>query len=129
MTASHGINHGRRRLLISGAAAATAATAGSAGLLLPGLARAADYPDRPITFICPWPVGGTADQSMRALCQVASGVLKQSIVVENRAGASGMIGTKALARAKPDGYTIGQVPISVTRFSQLGMLQMDRAAS
>ncbi|MGO4157051.1 tripartite tricarboxylate transporter substrate binding protein [Cupriavidus sp. YAF13] len=125
MTAPHGINHGRRRLLISGAAAATAATAGSAGLLLPGLARAAGYPDRPITFICPWPVGGTADQSMRALCQVASGVLKQSIVVENRAGASGMIGTKALARAKPDGYTIGQVPISVTRFSQLGMLQLD----
>ncbi|MBR7518596.1 hypothetical protein KC217_23285, partial [Mycobacterium tuberculosis] len=51
--------------------------------------------------------------------------LKQSIVVENRAGASGMIGTKALSRANPDGYTIGQVPISVTRFSQLGMLQLD----
>jgi tripartite-type tricarboxylate transporter receptor subunit TctC len=56
---------------------------------------------------------------------VASGILKQSIVVENRAGASGMIGTKALARATPDGYTIGQIPISVTRFSQLGLLQLD----
>ena len=122
MTAPHGINPGRRRLLIGGAAAAAT---GTAGLLLPGFARAGEYPERPITFICPWPVGGTADQSMRALCQVASGVLKQSIVVENRAGASGMIGTKALARAKPDGYTIGQIPISVTRFSQLGMLQLD----
>ncbi|QYY28653.1 MULTISPECIES: tripartite tricarboxylate transporter substrate binding protein [Cupriavidus] len=114
----------RRQLLISGAAAAAA---GTAGIILPDMSRAAtaEYPDRPITFICPWPVGGTADQSMRALCQVASGILKQSIVVENRAGASGMIGTKALARANPDGYTIGQIPISVTRFSQLGMLQLD----
>jgi len=109
----------RRRLL------AGAACAGAAGLLAPLAARAAGYPTRAITFICPWPVGGTADQSMRALCQVASGVLGQSIVVENRAGASGMIGTTALSQARPDGYTIGQIPISVTRFSQLGMLHLD----
>ncbi|ODV41912.1 hypothetical protein AWV79_31595 [Cupriavidus sp. UYMMa02A] len=124
MTQGLPFNPKRRRLLISGAAAAAA---GTAGIVLPGVGRAAaaEYPERPITFICPWPVGGTADQSMRALCQVASGILNQSIVVENRAGASGMIGTKALARANPDGYTIGQIPISVTRFSQLGMLQLD----
>lgn len=116
----------RRRLLLGSAATAAVAATGTASLLVPRIARATgEYPDRPITFICPWPVGGTADQSMRALCQVASGILKQSIVVENRAGASGMIGTKALARANPDGYTIGQIPISVTRFSQLGMLQLD----
>ncbi|MBP0632221.1 MULTISPECIES: tripartite tricarboxylate transporter substrate binding protein [unclassified Cupriavidus] len=114
----------KRRNLLIGAAAGVAA--GAAGVLLPGSrALASAYPERPITFICPWPVGGTADQSMRALCQVASGILKQSIVVENRAGASGMIGTKALARATPDGYTIGQIPISVTRFAQLGMLPLD----
>ncbi|MGY8524101.1 tripartite tricarboxylate transporter substrate binding protein [Paracidovorax citrulli] len=119
----------RRRLLLGAGAATAAGAASVAGLgsmLLPAAARAASgYPERPITFICPWPVGGTADQSMRALCQVASGLLKQSIVVENRVGASGMIGTRALARAKPDGYTIGQIPISVTRFSQLGMLEID----
>jgi len=109
----------RRRLLLG------AACAGAAGLAAPLAARAAAYPDRPITFICPWPVGGTADQSMRALCQAASAGLGQSIVVENRAGASGMIGTKALSQARPDGYVIGQIPISVTRFSQLGMLQLD----
>ncbi|RAS08838.1 tripartite tricarboxylate transporter substrate binding protein [Cupriavidus alkaliphilus] len=119
MTQSFPIDAKRRRLLIG-------AAAGAAGALLPAArSLAADYPERPITFICPWPVGGTADQSMRALCQVAGGILKQSIVVENRAGASGMIGTKALARANPDGYTIGQIPISVTRFAQLGMLQLD----
>lgn len=98
------------------------AGAGSA-LLAPQLATADDFPTHPITFLCPWPVGGTADQSMRAICQVAGQVLKQSIVLDNRAGAAGMIGVKALAAARPDGYTIGQIPISVTRFAQLGMVQ------
>ncbi|GAB2900220.1 tripartite tricarboxylate transporter substrate binding protein [Paralcaligenes ginsengisoli] len=115
-------NPQRRRLLVASAAAAAS---GTAGLLLPSAARAAGYPNHPITFICPWPPGGTGDQSMRALCQVASQALKQPIIVENRSGASGMIGTKTLAMAKPDGYTIGQIPISVTRFSQLGTLHLD----
>ena len=83
------------------------------------------WPERPITFICPWPAGGTADQSMRALCTVAARILGQSIAVENKAGASGMIGAKALASARGDGYTIGQIPISVTRFAQLGTLAAD----
>jgi tripartite-type tricarboxylate transporter receptor subunit TctC len=109
----------QRRSILKGAAA------GAAGLLLPAWARADAYPARPITFICPWPAGGTADQSMRSICQVASRVLKQPIAVDNRAGAAGMIGAKAIAGARPDGYTIGQIPISVTRFSQLGMLQAD----
>jgi tripartite-type tricarboxylate transporter receptor subunit TctC len=111
----------RRHLLIGGSATA-------AGILVPSLsfaAEASSYPDRPINFICPWPAGGTADQSMRAICQVVSGVLKQPVVLENRAGAAGMIGAKAIASARPDGYTIGQIPISVTRFSQLGTLQAD----
>ena len=86
---------------------------------------AAGYPDRPVTFICPWPAGGTADVTMRALCVAASRELGQSVVVDNKAGASGMIGLKALASARPDGYTIGQIPISVTRFSQLGTVQLD----
>ena len=90
---------------------------------LPSLAAA--YPEKPITFICPWPAGGTADQTMRALCAAASRELGQPIAVENKVGASGMIGLKALATAKPDGYTIGQIPISVTRFSQLGSVAID----
>jgi tripartite-type tricarboxylate transporter receptor subunit TctC len=51
--------------------------------------------------------------------------LGQAIVVENKVGAAGMIGLKAMASAKPDGYTIGQIPISVTRFSQLGSIAID----
>lgn len=100
-------------------------TLGAATLSSSTRLLAQTWPERPITFICPWPAGGTADQSMRALCTVASRILGQAIAVENRAGASGMIGSKALASAKPDGYTIGQIPISVTRFSQLGTLQAD----
>jgi tripartite-type tricarboxylate transporter receptor subunit TctC len=105
-----------RRRLLQGAAAT---------LALPLAARAAAYPERPVTFICPWPAGGTADQTMRALCQAAGRVLGQTVVVENKAGAAGMLGLKAMVSARPDGYTIGQVPISVTRFSQLGSVQVD----
>ena len=88
-------------------------------------AFAAAYPERPVTFICPWPAGGTADATMRALCVAAARALGQTLVVENKAGASGMLGLRALASAKPDGYTIGQIPISVTRFAQLGLVQID----
>ena len=108
-----------RRQFIFGALGAAALATGSTRLF------AQEWPARPITFICPWPAGGTADQSMRALCTVAARVLGQAIAVENRAGASGMIGAKALASAKADGYTIGQIPISVTRFSQIGTLAAD----
>lgn len=90
-------------------------------------ARSANWPERPITFICPWPAGGTADATMRALCSAASKVLGQPIAVDNRAGAAGMLGLKAMVSAKPDGYTIGQIPISVTRFSQLGSVAIDPA--
>ena len=105
-------------------------TLSSLGVIAPALglapaARASTFPERPLTFICPWPAGGTADTLMRALCTAAAKTLGQTVVVENRAGASGMLGLKALASAKPDGYTIGQVPISVTRFAQLGSVQID----
>jgi tripartite-type tricarboxylate transporter receptor subunit TctC len=108
----------RRRALLGSLGAVALLAAGQRAL-------AAAYPERPITFICPWPAGGTADLTMRALCAAAARQLGQTIVIENRAGASGMLGLKAMASAKPDGYTIGQIPISVTRFSQLGSVQID----
>jgi len=111
------MNTTRRDFLLT----TTAALAGAGT----ATASAAAYPERPITFICPWPAGGTADATMRALCVAAGRQLGQPMVLENRAGASGMVGLKALAGAKPDGYTVGQIPISVTRFSQLGSVQVD----
>jgi tripartite-type tricarboxylate transporter receptor subunit TctC len=113
-----GISLRRRQFLLTSAATAVIATTA-------GRAWASSYPERPVTFICPWPAGGTADQTMRALCQAAAKSLGAPIVVENRAGAAGMIGLRGLASAKPDGYTIGQIPISVTRFSQLGTVPVD----
>ena len=110
----------RRRYL---QAAAAAGLSTLAGWSVPGRAQA--YPARPINFIVPWPAGSTSDNTMRALVQSASGFLGQSIVVENRPGASGMLGVQVIAAARPDGYTIGQMPLSATRFAQIGTLKID----
>jgi tripartite-type tricarboxylate transporter receptor subunit TctC len=70
-------------------------------------ASAADYPSRPIRFIVPSAAGGAPDYLVRALTQELAGVLNQQVVVDNRAGASGVIGVELIARAPADGYTIG----------------------
>ena len=65
-----------------------AASLGSGTLLaVPRVFAQAAYPERPITFVCPWPAGGTADLTMRALCAAAAKPLGQTLVVENKAGA------------------------------------------
>lgn len=66
----------------------------------------APYPSRPITMIYPYPAGGAGDTTARALAEQMSKRLGQPIIVDNRPGASGIIGTSAGARANPDGYTI-----------------------
>jgi tripartite-type tricarboxylate transporter receptor subunit TctC len=113
----------KRRQLILGAAGGLAGAATGAFPL--GALADSNYPSRPVTFICPWPAGGTADATMRVLMREMAKHLGQPVVFENRAGASGMIGARAIAAAQPDGYTIGQIPISVTRFSQLGSVTFD----
>ena len=110
--------HFQRRRFVLG-------TLGAAAVAAAPRVFAAGYPERPVTFICPWPAGGTADMTMRALCSAAAKELGQTIVVENKPGGSGMLGLRAMASAKPDGYTIGQIPISVARFSQVGTVKLD----
>lgn len=96
------------------------------GLAALPVRAAQPYPNRPITFIVPWPAGSVSDVTMRALCQAASQAMNgATIIVENRAGVSGMLGLNTMASAAPDGYTIGQVPLSAARFAQLGTLQID----
>jgi tripartite-type tricarboxylate transporter receptor subunit TctC len=69
-------------------------------------AAAQDYPTRPITMIVPYPAGGGVDVMGRLIGQKLSVALGQQVVIENRGGAGGMIGTRDAARAAPDGYTI-----------------------
>ena len=65
------------------------------------------YPSKVITWICPYAAGGNADSRSRQVAKVMGGLMGQSIIVDNKAGAGGNIGTEAIARAKPDGYTLG----------------------
>ena len=65
------------------------------------------YPSKPITWVCPYAAGGNADSRSRQVAKVMGQLLGQPIVIDNKAGAGGNIGTEAIARAKPDGYTIG----------------------
>jgi tripartite-type tricarboxylate transporter receptor subunit TctC len=97
------------------AAALTLGTFALAGWA--GAVRAQDFPVRPITLIVPWPAGGTTDVGMRALASATEKHLGQPIVIENRPGGSGTLGPGQMAAtAKPDGYTIAQIPITIFRF-------------
>lgn len=74
------------------------------------------YPDRPIRLIIPWPPGGSADAQLRSLAEIAGRSLGQTIVVENRPGASGTLGAQFVTtQARPDGYTITQMHLSIIR--------------
>ena len=72
-----------------------------------GPACAQTWPDRPIRFFVPFPAGGSTDAVARAMQPALEKILGQSVVVENRAGAGGMLGVDAVAKAAPDGYSIG----------------------
>jgi tripartite-type tricarboxylate transporter receptor subunit TctC len=73
------------------------------------------FPDRPLRVFVPWTPGGATDIQMRSVCDIAARHLGQPIVVENRPGASGSLGAVALKDARPDGYTLSQMPNSVFR--------------
>ena len=89
----------KRRQLIQSAVSAA---------LLPSLVQAQDkYPSKPITWVCPYAAGGNADSRSRQVAKAMSAILGQPIIIDNKAGAGGNIGTEVIARAKPDGYTIG----------------------
>ncbi|MXP65663.1 tripartite tricarboxylate transporter substrate binding protein [Roseomonas sp. M0104] len=77
------------------------------------------FPSRPIRMLVPWAAGGTTDVQMRAFCEAAARHLGQPVVVENRAGAGGILGPQALLNEKPDGYVLSQMPISVFRYPQM----------
>lgn len=85
----------RRQLMTAMAAAA-----------LPGIGRADDYPNKPIKLIVPFAAGGSSDAIARLIGLQMAKSLKQPVLVDNRAGAGGLIGTDVVAKAAPDGYTL-----------------------
>ena len=87
-------------------AAATSALAAAVLCAQPAPLVAQDYPSRPISMIVPYPAGGGVDLMGRLVGQRLSLALGQQVVIENRGGAGGMIGTRDAARAAPDGYTL-----------------------
>jgi tripartite-type tricarboxylate transporter receptor subunit TctC len=96
------IRHGRRSFL------AQAAGALASGLALPGtgFAQGEAYPARPVKVVCNFPAGSSPDALVRAIALPMQQSLGQPVVIDNRAGASGMIGAELVAKAPPDGYTL-----------------------
>jgi tripartite-type tricarboxylate transporter receptor subunit TctC len=108
-----------RRTFVQGSVAAAATVA------FPALAQAQAFPAKPIKLICPWPAGGSSDAVMRALAESAGKALGGQMIVENKPGASGMLGPNELVRAAPDGYTLSQITIGVARLPHMQKMQFD----
>jgi len=107
----------RRTQLILAAAAAAAFTLAAAP------ASAQDWPGRqPVRIVVPYPAGGNADSSARAVGEALAASLKQVVLIDNRPGASSIIGTEAVARAAADGYTLGVVSDSHAINQAMGQL-------
>ena len=105
----------RRAFLVAGAAAAVAS---------PLLHAQAGWPNKPLRIVVPYPPGGSSDIIARAISQPLSEALKQSVIVENRAGANGNVGAEMVAKSAPDGYTIllcdtGALAISPAVYTKL----------
>jgi len=81
-------------------------------LLLPAVAAAQDFPTKPIRLIVPFPAGGPNDIIARVIGQRMSELTRQPVLIDNRGGQAGVLGTDAVAKANPDGYTIGIVSAS-----------------
>jgi len=99
--------------------------AAAAILAVCGVSTAADYPARPVTLVVPYPPGGGVDAMARVVAAKLSAALNQQFVVDNRAGAGGTIGTRVVAQAAPDGYTLllghtGTISINPSLYAHAG---------
>jgi len=101
--------------------------AGAAALpIMTRVANAQAFPSKPVTFIVPWPAGGTTDVALRALATATERHLGRSIIIENRGGAGGTLGPAQMASlGKPDGYTVAQLPIPVFRLPFMSRTSFD----
>jgi tripartite-type tricarboxylate transporter receptor subunit TctC len=108
----------RRQFIVAGSAAASS-------IALPRLSFAQAFPSKPIRYICPWPAGGSTDAVIRAIAESAAKSLGQQVIVDNKPGAGGMLGANELVSAKPDGYTLSQLPHGVFRIPHMQKTTFD----
>ena len=90
--------------------------AGSSGLLsiAPSIIYAqSNWPNRPVTIVCPWGAGGGTDATARIIASLLEKDLGQPFNVVNRTGGSGVVGHTAIATAPPDGYTLGMITVEI----------------
>ncbi|WP_231740575.1 tripartite tricarboxylate transporter substrate binding protein [Thalassoglobus neptunius] len=80
-----------------------------------------NYPNKTITIVCPWSAGGGTDQCSRFWADQLHQRLETPVVVMNREGGSGAIGHSAVARARPDGYTLGAITVELSMMKQMGI--------
>jgi tripartite-type tricarboxylate transporter receptor subunit TctC len=90
-----------------------------------GIAQAQNYPNRGISLVVPYPPGGGVDAMARMVAEKLSGALGQQVVVENRAGGSGLVGTRSFIKSAPDGYTLflghtGSISINPSLYANAG---------
>lgn len=102
----------------------------AAGLTGPARAET-DWPTRPVTWVVPFAAGGVTDTTSRKIAALLSQKLGQTVIVENKPGAGGVVGTESVANAKPDGYTVlyaSSGPFSILPHLQNGKLSFDPIA-
>jgi tripartite-type tricarboxylate transporter receptor subunit TctC len=112
---------------ISSKAVASAAVAFAflSAALVCAAARAQDYPSHSITLVVPYPAGGGVDAMARVVAEKLTGALGQQVVVDNRAGGSGLVGTRTFIKSAPDGYTLflghtGSISINPSLYANAG---------
>src|SRR6266404_9036844 len=97
---------------------------GALGFAAPAAAQD-DYPNKTVTLVVPYPPGGGADVLARVVAEKLSGVLGHQVIVDNRVGGSGLVGTRAVIRSAPDGYTLflghtGSISINPSLYANSG---------
>jgi tripartite-type tricarboxylate transporter receptor subunit TctC len=95
-----------------------------AALLCVATSAFAQYPQRPVQLIVPWGAGGGTDATARIIGTLLEKELKQPFNVVNRTGGSGVVGHDAIAKATPDGYTIGLITVEITMMHHVGLTQL-----
>src|SRR3954470_3882715 len=93
----------------------------AAALALAATLVHAQYPQRPVQLIVPWGAGGGTDATARIIATLLEKDLKQPFNVVNRTGGSGVVGHDAIAKATPDGYTIGLITVEITMMHHVGL--------